>query len=84
MGTGARIDLLFKRADRVITLCEVKFRKHVGREVIGEVERKVAALSEQTDHTIERVLISARSPSREVRDEGYFSAILTAEDLAAS
>ena len=79
--TGAQVDLLFRRADRVITLCEVKFRDDVGREVIEEVERKVAALRALGDHPVERVLISATPPSRALREEGYFSSIITAEDL---
>lgn len=83
LSTGAQIDLLFKRADRVITLCEVKFREHVGKEVIGEVARKVEALSDLGGHTIEKVLISAYPPSKDLEDEGYFSRILTADELAA-
>jgi hypothetical protein len=66
----------------VITLCEVKFRERPGVEVIGKVARKVDALSALGPHTIERVLISAYPPSQELEDEGYFSRILTAEDLA--
>jgi len=79
--SGAQIDLLFKRADRVVTLCEVKFREHVGTEVIDEVERKVAALEPLGHETVERVLISALPPSREVYQQGYFSRVLTVEDL---
>lgn len=79
--TGAQIDLLFVRADHVTTLCEVKFREHVGREVIDEVERKVAALSASRGQTVERVLISALPPAEGLAEEGYFSQILTADDL---
>lgn len=35
-------------------------------------------------YTIEKVLISAYPPTKELEDEGYFSRILTADDLAAS
>jgi AAA+ ATPase superfamily predicted ATPase len=81
LSTGAQIDLLFKRADNVITLCEVKFRRRVTREVIEEVETKVDALEVRASTTVEKVLVSALPPSREVYDAGYFSAILTADDL---
>jgi hypothetical protein len=82
-GSGSQIDLLFKRADRVITLCEVKFQKTVGREVVAEVERKIQALSRAwPTHSIEKVLISAYPPSSEISNEGYFSAILTTADFA--
>ncbi len=82
LATGAQVDLLFRRADRVLTLCEVKFRQRVGREVIGEVDAKVAALSDLGGYSVEKVLISALPVSRELRDEGVFSRILTAQDLA--
>lgn len=81
LASDAQIDLLFKRADHVITLCEVKHRKRVGREVISEVEKKVEALRAKSDDSIEKVLISAFPPARELYDEGYFSRILTAEDF---
>ncbi|MFH0947197.1 MAG: ATP-binding protein [Planctomycetota bacterium] len=80
-GSGAQIDLLFKRADRVITLCEVKFRERVGLEVVAEVEQKVTALSKHWSHAIEKVLISALPPSPELETEGYFAHVLTADDL---
>ena len=84
LATGAQVDLLFQRADHVTTLCEVKFKERVGREVIEEVERKVAALEPLGSDTIERVLISARPPSRELLEEGYFSRVLTVEDLVGT
>ena len=81
LATGAQVDLLFRRADRVSTVCEVKFRGHVGREVIEEVERKVAALSGFPRHAVEKVLISALPPTADLREEGYFTRIITADDL---
>jgi AAA+ ATPase superfamily predicted ATPase len=78
---GAQIDLLFRRADNVITLCEIKHKKNLGMEVIGETEKKIDALRRQTDQTIEKVLVSAYPPSDKVLNEGYFIKILTAEDL---
>jgi hypothetical protein len=47
----------------------------------AQVDRKVEALSAFGNFTIERVLVSAFPPSDELNDEGYFSAILTVEDL---
>jgi uncharacterized protein len=79
--TGAQIDLLFKRADHVWTLCEIKFREHVGPKLIPEIERKVAALSRFTHDTIEKVLITAHEPTQALVDEGGFSRILTLDDL---
>ncbi len=81
LAKGAQIDLLFRRADNVITLCEVKHKKNVGLEVINEVEKKVDVLMTQTDQTIEKVLVSAYPPSKKVLNEGYFTRIITADDF---
>jgi AAA+ ATPase superfamily predicted ATPase len=72
-----QIDLLFSRADGVITLCEVKFTdEKVGLDVIREVERKIEILPNPKHRSIERVLISASEPTRQLRDTGYFDTIL--------
>jgi uncharacterized protein len=84
LSSGAQVDLLFKRADRTLTLCEVKFRQNVGKETIPEVEQKVRALAVLGNYAVEKVLISALPPSRELVREGYFTQILTAGDLAVA
>lgn len=39
---GTQIDLVFIRAEKVITLCEIKYQKYnIGKEVIDEVEKKI-------------------------------------------
>jgi hypothetical protein len=73
---------LFIRADRVITLCEMKFQDgKVGKGVIAEVERKRAALPNPKGYTIETVLITASPPTDDLVREGYFHRILLLEDL---
>ena len=81
---GAQIDLLFKRADNVVTLCEMKHRRRVTRAVIDEAEAKADALQLGSSITVEKVLISARPPEQEVYNAGYFSRILTIEDFVAA
>lgn len=81
LGSGAQIDLIYKRSDNVITLCEVKFRKRIGKEIIHEVEQKCDALSQWTNATIERVLISAYPPTNDLYNEGYFATVLTPDDF---
>lgn len=78
---GVQVDLLFKRADRVLTLCEVKFRDRVGTEVIEEVERKMNLLQGFEGYAVEKVLISVTPPAEKLGREGYFARILTIEDL---
>jgi hypothetical protein len=56
---------------------EIKFTDgKVGLEVTREVERKLEIFPNPMGRTIERVLISASEPSRQLRDEGYFNEIL--------
>ncbi len=80
---GVQIDLLFDRADKVITLCEMKHRvKPVGMEVLKEVERKVEVLATRfPGRTIQKVLITTGEPGRELCASGYFYRILRADEL---
>lgn len=80
--SGAQIDMLFSRADRVFTLCEVKFNeKPIGKEIIQDVEKKIEAFPNPRRWTIEKVLITASPPTKDLVKEGYFHRILTLEDL---
>jgi len=79
---GFQIDLIFDRADHVLTVCEVRYTQSpVGVEVIAEVESKLNAIPEQKDKTIERVLISAQGVSDSVKHRRYFDHIITFDDL---
>lgn len=79
---GTQIDLLFVRADRVITLCEGKFQAGKnGKGIIDEVERKRSAFPNPKNFTVETVLITASPPTEDLLEEGYFSRILRIEDL---
>ncbi|MCP4674573.1 MAG: hypothetical protein GY854_03465 [Deltaproteobacteria bacterium] len=77
-----QVDLIFLRADNVITLCEIKFTdKKVGLEIVSDVERKIEVFPNPKDRTIEKVLITAAEPTGKLLNEGYFHAILTLEEL---
>lgn len=80
---GVQIDLVFDRADDVITLCEMKRQvATVGKGVIEEVERKAAVLEmEYPRKTIQRVLIADAPISTEVETASYFYQILGPRDL---
>ncbi|MBN1676693.1 MAG: ATP-binding protein [Kiritimatiellae bacterium] len=81
---GVQIDLLFIRADQVVTLCEIKFRdRNIGTDVIAEVERKRHMLPNPRNRTIETVLVTASAPTEELRRERYFNRILQLEDIFA-
>jgi uncharacterized protein len=77
---AVQVDLVFDRADAVLTLCEMKYsRQPVGVEVIPEVERKVQHLAQIAGRkTIQRVLIVCGRPSQALSDAGYFYRIIDA------
>jgi AAA+ ATPase superfamily predicted ATPase len=79
---GAQIDLMFIRADRVITLCEIKFRDgKIGKSVIADVQAKVASFPNPAGMSIEPVLISASGVTRDLSEEGYFVRVLSLENI---
>lgn len=81
---GLQIDLAFDRADKVITLCEMKRQiTPLGRSVIAEVERKAEMLrASHPGRTIQPVLVVDGPVSREVASSGYFYRIIQASELA--
>lgn len=79
---GAQFDLVFDRADRVVTACEIKYRSApIGVEVIKEMEAKLAAAVVFQKRTVQRVLITKSEPTRELQASSYFSRIVRATEL---
>ena len=82
---GAQLDLVFDRADRVLTICEVKFRDApIGVEVVAEMEQKLSRIAFLKKRTVQKVLITKAEPSRELRRSSYLSRIITTSDLIAA
>jgi uncharacterized protein len=86
MSSGAQVDLLFRRADNVLTLCEVKHKKSVGIDVVSQVEQKAEVLLDSPlnrgkGFTIEKVLVTVYPPAESVFKEGYFSRIVCLDEL---
>lgn len=80
--TSFQIDLVFDRADRVLTICEIKYKDApVGIEVIPEFEEKINKIELKSKKTIEKVLISANGADEKLHARSYFDRILTLEDL---
>lgn len=80
--SGFQIDLIYKRFDNVITLCEIKYlSKPVGAEVIADVERKIKLLKIPKGFTLEKVLIAPHGADSIVQGADYFHQILTIKDL---
>lgn len=79
---GFQIDLLFKRSDKVITLCELKYHSEpISTKVIPEVKRKAELFPLPKGYTLELALIAPSGAERALKDTEYFHHILTLPDL---
>lgn len=77
-----QIDMLFQRADKVITVCEIKYHnKKITTSVIAEMERKVSLLKIPRGYSLEKALISLYGPDEHVKNSGYFNHFVTLEDI---
>lgn len=79
---GYQVDLIFDRADHVLTICEIKYT--IGKtevEVIEEFEKKLRLLPDLGSKTIEKVLITASGASDALLAQGYFDRIITLENI---
>ncbi len=80
--SGYQIDLVFDRADHVLTICEIKYTlSKTGTDVIEEFEKKLSQLSDLESKTIEKVLISASGATDALLARAYFDRIITLEDI---
>ena len=77
-----QIDLLYKRVDKVIVICEIKYHSsEISTSIIKEVERKIKLLIPPKGYSIEKALISIYGPDNPLKESGYFDYYLTVEDL---
>ena len=77
-----QIDLLYKRADRVITVCEIKHHnKKIGTHIIPEMERKCTLVKPPRGYAVEKALISLYGPDNSLKDAGYFHHFVTLDDI---
>ena len=79
---GYQIDLVFDRADKTLTLCEIKFSEAPASVPVGrEFQTKLQLFDPDHTRRIESVLISAVGATDELRNGGYFDRILSLEDI---
>jgi hypothetical protein len=77
-----QIDLLYQRADRVITVCEIKHQNiKIGTNIIPEMQRKCALLKVPRGYALEKALISLYGPDNSLKDTGYFHHFVTLDDI---
>ena len=79
---GYQIDLVFDRADRILTLCEIKFSDAPASVAVGrEFQAKLGLFAPRHKRRIESVLIAAAGTTKELRDGGYFDRILRLDEI---
>ncbi len=77
-----QIDLLYKRIDNVITVCEVKHHSgEISTNVIPELKRRMSLLKVPRGYTFETALISLYGPDKHLKESGYFNHYLTLNDI---
>lgn len=77
---GFQIDLVFDRADRVLTICEIKYlQSKATRKIIADFDRKLEMFSNPKKATISKVLITTEGADNELTN--YFDRILTLDDI---
>ena len=84
---GAQIDLVIRRNDGVINLCEIKYAKHaytISKEYASELEKKLSVfrMESKTKYAIHITMITTFGVSK----TGYFSMVqseITLDDLFA-
>src|SRR3990167_671428 len=77
-----QIDLIFDRADQVLTICEIKYlQRKVDVGIIEEFERKIALLPNPKKRTIHKVLIAATGATDSLINRHYFDQIITLDDF---
>lgn len=81
--SSAQIDLIFQRADKVLTICEIKYRQTPpGSEIIDQFEKKLAILDEKFKNlSIHKVLISPNGAESSLVNSGYFDEVVTLRDF---
>ena len=77
-----QIDLIYLRADKVITICEIKhYSKEVSSKIIVDMQQKLKQLPVPKGHSIETALISIYGPDKNLKNTGFFDYYVTMEDI---
>ncbi len=77
---GCQVDLLVQTA-QACCLVEVKRRKDIGEEVIGEMKEKLGALSLSKDISVRTALVYDGHLSATIEASGYFNALVDVREL---
>jgi hypothetical protein len=77
-----QVDLIYKRMDHVITVCEIKHNnKKISPSIIPEMEARQKLLEIPPGYTVDRALISLYGPDKSLLETGYFNYYVDLENL---
>lgn len=80
-----QFDLVYKRKNKLITVCEIKFSdKPVDHKIIPEMEKKLSKFKLPRGFSLNKALISLNGASQSLKDTEYFDYILDAKDILQS
>lgn len=79
---GAQFDLVFDRADKVTTVCEIKrLETPVPLSVGKEFSERVNEVFDQSKRSIQKVLISTTPATKELVNSHHFNTVLLMEQI---
>ena len=79
-GKGVQVDLLIQ-SPKTVYVVEVKRRREIGTDIAMEVESKIERLRIRKGVSIRTALVYLGELDPQVREDGYFSALIPAEDI---
>lgn len=79
---GFQIDLAYKRTDKVITICEVKYHnKPITTAIIPEIKQKLQILKIPKSYSLEHALIAPHGADKALIETQFFHHIISKENL---
>ena len=79
-GEGFQVDLLMK-SRHAFYIVEIKRRDHIGESVVDEVREKIRKMRVGRGMSVFPILVYAGELSKRVSSDGFFSAVISAEDM---
>ena len=79
-GPGVQIDLLVQTR-RALYVVEIKRKREIGREIVDEVDRKLARIPRPDGVSLRPVLVYDGALAPSVLADGFFDAVLPASSL---
>ncbi len=77
---ACQIDLLIQTRS-TLYICEIKYRKNIGNEVLDEVKEKIEKLKVKKTMSVRPILIHVGELSPAIEDEDYFDQIINLNEL---